>query len=104
GLKVGILICYDVEFPEAVRALALAGAELIAVPTALIEPFGIVSRTLAGLLRAFLRRRPRRSGSGAGGHRPGLAGCRYRPICHSKGPAGKPLFFRSSPRTLWQAR
>ena len=46
GLKVGILICYDVEFPEAVRALALAGAELIAVPTALIQPFDIVSRTL----------------------------------------------------------
>lgn len=35
GLKVGLLICYDVEFPEAVRHLALAGAQLIAVPTAL---------------------------------------------------------------------
>lgn len=35
GLKIGILICYDVEFPENVRRLALAGAELIAVPTAL---------------------------------------------------------------------
>lgn len=37
GLKVGILICYDVEFPEAVRSLALAGADIIAVPTALPE-------------------------------------------------------------------
>jgi predicted amidohydrolase len=46
GLKVGILICYDVEFPEAVRALSLAGAELIAVPTALIQPYDIVARTL----------------------------------------------------------
>jgi predicted amidohydrolase len=52
GLKVGILICYDVEFPEAVRALALAGAELIAVPTALIEPFDIVARMLVPA-RAF---------------------------------------------------
>jgi predicted amidohydrolase len=52
GLKVGILICYDVEFPEAVRALALAGAELIAVPTSLIEPFDIVARTLVPA-RAF---------------------------------------------------
>ncbi len=52
GLKVGILICYDVEFPETVRALALAGAELIAVPTALIEPFDIVARTLVPA-RAF---------------------------------------------------
>jgi 5-aminopentanamidase len=34
GLKAGILICYDVEFPEAVRHLALAGAELVLVPTA----------------------------------------------------------------------
>ncbi len=35
GIKVGFLICYDVEFPENVRRLALAGAELIVVPTAL---------------------------------------------------------------------
>ena len=52
GLKIGILICYDFEFPEAVRALALAGAELIAVPTALIRPFDIVARTLVPA-RAF---------------------------------------------------
>jgi predicted amidohydrolase len=52
GLKVGLLICYDVEFPEAVRALALAGAELIAVPTALIQPFDIAARTLVPA-RAF---------------------------------------------------
>ena len=34
GMKVGILICYDVEFPEAVRKLALEGTELVLVPTA----------------------------------------------------------------------
>jgi len=34
GLKIGVLICYDVEFPEAVRHLALAGSELVLVPTA----------------------------------------------------------------------
>lgn len=39
GIKVGLLICYDVEFPEAVRRLALAGADLIAVPTALMAPY-----------------------------------------------------------------
>ena len=37
GVKVGLLICFDVEFPECVRALALAGAEAILVPTALPE-------------------------------------------------------------------
>ena len=39
GLNIAILICYDVEFPEAVRALAHAGADLIAVPTALMEDY-----------------------------------------------------------------
>jgi predicted amidohydrolase len=37
GCKAGLLICYDVEFPEAARALAMAGADLILVPTALPE-------------------------------------------------------------------
>ena len=38
GLKVGVLVCYDIEFPEAARALADRGAQLIAVPTSLMEP------------------------------------------------------------------
>ncbi len=33
GLRVGLLICYDGSFPEASRALALDGADLIALPT-----------------------------------------------------------------------
>ncbi|QRM57303.1 carbon-nitrogen hydrolase family protein [Sinorhizobium sp. BG8] len=35
GIKVGMLICYDVEFPENVRRLAQADVELVVVPTAL---------------------------------------------------------------------
>jgi len=31
--RVGLLICYDLEFPELPRHLALAGADLLAVPT-----------------------------------------------------------------------
>ena len=46
GVRVGIAICYDVEFPETVRTLALAGADLVAVPTALMRPYEIVARTL----------------------------------------------------------
>lgn len=46
GVRVGVLICYDVEFPEAVRTLALAGVDLVAVPTALMRPEEIVARTL----------------------------------------------------------
>jgi predicted amidohydrolase len=31
--KLAVLICYDLEFPEMTRMLALAGADLVAVPT-----------------------------------------------------------------------
>jgi len=34
GLTIGVLICYDHNFPEAARVLALKGADLIFVPTA----------------------------------------------------------------------
>lgn len=43
GISFGLLICYDVEFPEAVRATALAGAEALLVPTALGAQWGVVS-------------------------------------------------------------
>jgi predicted amidohydrolase len=46
GVRIGLLICYDVEFPETVRLLALRGVDLVAVPTALMEPFEVVARTL----------------------------------------------------------
>jgi predicted amidohydrolase len=46
GVRIGLLICYDVEFPESVRLLALAGADLVAVPTALMDPFEVVARTV----------------------------------------------------------
>jgi len=34
GMKVGMLICWDFEFPENVRILALQGANFVVVPTA----------------------------------------------------------------------
>ncbi|MDZ7890514.1 MAG: carbon-nitrogen hydrolase family protein [Rhodoferax sp.] len=46
GWQVGMLICYDVEFPEATRALALAGADLIVVPTANMADYDFVARSL----------------------------------------------------------
>lgn len=33
GVRVGMLICYDAAFPEATRCLAIAGADLVALPT-----------------------------------------------------------------------
>jgi (R)-amidase len=32
GMRVGMLICFDIEFPEVARVLALSGADLIVVP------------------------------------------------------------------------
>ncbi|WP_432073918.1 carbon-nitrogen hydrolase family protein [Streptomyces wuyuanensis] len=52
GLRIGLLICYDVEFPENVRAHALAGTDLLAVPTALMNPFQFVAEKLLPV-RAF---------------------------------------------------
>ncbi|MFQ4149874.1 carbon-nitrogen hydrolase family protein [Arthrobacter sp. LAPM80] len=46
GLKLGMIICFDVEFPEAVRAAALQGAQLLLVPTALGRGYESVSTTL----------------------------------------------------------
>ncbi|MFE7775988.1 carbon-nitrogen hydrolase family protein [Streptomyces sp. NPDC057445] len=52
GLRIGILICYDVEFPENVRAHALAGTDLLVVPTAQMHPFQFVAEKLVPV-RAF---------------------------------------------------
>lgn len=46
GWQIGLLICYDVEFPENTRRLALAGADLIIVPTANMAEFDFVATTL----------------------------------------------------------
>ena len=46
GWTIGLLICYDVEFPEATRRLALAGADLIVVPTANMPEYDFVAQAL----------------------------------------------------------
>ena len=46
GLKAALLICYDVEFPENVRSLALRGANLVIVPTAVMQPFDVVAKVV----------------------------------------------------------
>ncbi|MFE1246619.1 carbon-nitrogen hydrolase family protein [Streptomyces sp. NPDC058735] len=52
GLRVGVVICYDVEFPENVRAHALAGTDLLVVPTAQMHPFQFVAESVIPV-RAF---------------------------------------------------
>jgi predicted amidohydrolase len=51
-VKCTMLVCYDVEYPEAVRAAAEAGAQIIIVPTALSEQWGVVAHKLVPT-RAF---------------------------------------------------
>jgi predicted amidohydrolase len=43
GIKFGLLVCYDAEFPEAVRAMALQGAQIVIAPTALKDIWGSVA-------------------------------------------------------------
>lgn len=46
GRRFGLLICYDVEFPEHVRALKRLGAEILLVPTANMMPFVNVNQIM----------------------------------------------------------
>ena len=46
GLKVALMICYEIEFPEAARAASIAGADLILVPTALVAAWDVVASKL----------------------------------------------------------
>jgi predicted amidohydrolase len=46
GVSVSVLICYDVEFPETVRAAALDGADVVIVPTAQMEPYAHIAERL----------------------------------------------------------
>lgn len=39
GVRLGLLICYDIEFPEPARALALAGVDCLVVPSANMNPY-----------------------------------------------------------------
>ena len=52
GLTVALAICYEAEFPEAVRSAALAGAHLVAAPTALGEAWPHVAHKVVPT-RAF---------------------------------------------------
>ncbi|HQT39269.1 MAG TPA: carbon-nitrogen hydrolase family protein [Acidocella sp.] len=44
GYKIGLLICYDIEFPEPARRIALAGADILLIPTAQMEPYEQVAK------------------------------------------------------------
>lgn len=45
GVRIGLLICYDIEFPESACALAALGADLILIADGNMEPYGHVHHT-----------------------------------------------------------
>lgn len=44
GLRVGLLICYDIEFPESARALGQLGVDVLIVTNGNMDPYGPVHR------------------------------------------------------------
>jgi 5-aminopentanamidase len=46
GWRLGLLVCYDIEFPEPARGLALQGVDAVLVPTANMVDFDEVQRVL----------------------------------------------------------
>jgi len=48
--RIGVCVCYDLRFVEVARALALAGADLLAVPTAWVGGFDRVARDQGGFI------------------------------------------------------
>lgn len=76
GVRIGIMICYDREYPESARILMLKGAELILVPNDCCE---MTPRLQALSTRAY------ENMTGIAMANPGGAGagrsCAYSPIC-----------------------
>jgi (R)-amidase len=65
GIDVGLLICFDVEFPELARALALGGATLLVTPSANMDPF-VVDHEIASRARALENHLPHLYVNGVG--------------------------------------
>jgi deaminated glutathione amidase len=77
GVRIGLSVCYDLRFPELYRTLALAGAEVLAVPSNFTE------RTGRDHWEVLLRARAIENGAWV--LAPGQSG----------GPPGQPAFGRS---------
>ncbi len=78
GARIGIMICYDWRFPEAARALALRGADIICHPSDLVtsaEIWGVTMRARAIENRVFIATANRTGAEGAGAARIAFTGC-----------------------------
>lgn len=93
GKRVGPLVCFDAEFPEPARALALAGAELLAVSSANMEPF-YVDHEVGTRARALENRLPLVYANAVGN----LNGMTFVGGSRSIGPSGEILAEASEPK------
>ncbi len=57
GRRIGLLICYEIEFPELARALAVAGADLLVTSSANMAPY-FADHELSSRARALDNRVP----------------------------------------------
>lgn len=57
GRRAGLMVCYEIEFPELSRALAVAGADLLVTSSANMEPY-FDDHELSGRARALDNRVP----------------------------------------------
>jgi len=70
GIRIGLLICFDIEFPETARAIAAMDADLLIVSDGLMHPYSavhqraIVARSMENQFFSLLANR---CGSGASG-------------------------------------
>jgi predicted amidohydrolase len=89
GVKLGVMICFDWRFPEAARALALAGAEIIAHPCCLVRPQGPDVMKVRALENAVFAVTANRVGVEA---RPGLPALRFTGKSQIADPSGELRF------------
>ena len=79
GIKIGIMICYDREYPESARMLMLKGAEIILVP----NDCGSMKPRIQALSTRAYENMVGIAMANANGHNAGCS-CAYSPICWDK--------------------
>lgn len=95
GVAVAPLICFDVEFPELPRALAVGGAELLVTASANMEPFA-EDHEIATRARALENRLPHLYANATGS----IGGLDFVGLSRSVGPAGEVLVEAGAGETL----
>lgn len=79
GIKIGIMICYDREYPESARMLMLKGAEIILVP----NDCGSMKPRIQALSTRAYENMVGIAMANANGQNAGCS-CAYSPICWDK--------------------